>query len=158
MVPVKNYLAGFLKMELRGSTSLVNPVGCMLIRLLDVRKTATKPQAPEGFQLIEVGIPDSYYSRHKLTIFTHEGAMDLNEWLDRYFNRLMLEWVSSRLHLKQNEDVMDLLIKNEKKTLIQINASIRDFLQKYSISDHDMPFETALKRYQRLIKHHEVLV
>lgn len=150
-VPVKNHLVMFLEKEFGEcyEPKKKDPLIMLIMSYLEKQTKKSNNKPPSGHAIFYVKIPISYFNRYKLSKISEDGVEELGEWFDKYFTRLMVEFVTSRLVLKDKKELIDLLAKNEKKSLIQINASIRDFLNKYDIRDEDMPFDTVKKRFQR---------
>lgn len=151
-VPVKNYLITFLYHEIGESYTLKSrkePLSRIIFSHLAVKNKKELPVISDKFSYFQVGVPSKLYDRKKLTVIREETVWELNDYFERYFNRLMSEWVKSRLNLKNDPAFSELLKREEAKCLLQVNNSIRDFLRKYEVKEQDLSFETALKRFQR---------
>lgn len=154
-VAVKKYLLVFLKKEIGEEYKLRqdDPLKNIIASYLCVKKKKDLPKITSDMEYYNVRIPMAFFRRHKVSTISDEGVRVFADYFESYFTRLMIEWVNARISLKDKKDILEILEKKEKKSRIQINESIRDFLNKYEITDDLMSFDTALKRFQRRSEH-----
>lgn len=134
-----------------------SPLARIMFSYLTVNTKRRKIE-PKSNLLYEITIPLSYFERHKISTISEEGLTELCIWFDEYFTRLMKEYVSSRLELKQKEVIKELLSAKDKKTAIQVSESLADFLAKYGITEEDLMLETAKKRFDRSVGKRGILI
>lgn len=149
-IPVKPHLKKFLHAEWGDQLRLTkrSPLARIMFSYLGV-STRKKQIGDKQTTHYEVVVPISYFTRHKVSTITEEGMLELSLWFDEYFTRLMKEYVSSRIEMKQKEVLKQLLEQHDKRTAIQVSESLADFLRKYGITEEELPLETAQKRYTR---------
>ena len=158
-IPVKPHIYKFLLVEWGAQCKLTNrsPLARILFSYLvvDTRRRKTNTQNDLVYEVI---VPISYFERHKVSTISEQGLKELSLWFDEYFARLMKEFVSARMDLKQKEVIKQLLTENDKKTAIQVTASLADFLAKYGITEDELMLETAKKRFDRSMNKRGILV
>lgn len=159
-VPIKPHLKYFLNDEFGEycKLSTTSPCARVLFGYLDVKNKAELPKLKTDQIYYKVQIPVRFFLRHKYSSISEEGVWELAEWFDRYFNRMMVEFVKSRLMLKNKREMAELLSKHSQNSLIQINGSIIDFLQLYRVTDEYMTLDTAKKRFFRNANNRGMLI
>lgn len=158
-IPVKRYLIGFLENEFGTECKLSahNPLSRVLFGYLHVREKGRLPKITDDYIYYRVHIPVRYFVKYRVSSISEEGMWQLGDWFEDFFNRIMKEYIISRLELKNQGEIMSILINNQKKSLIQIEQSIKDFLKKNHVSEEFLPVETALKRFYRAKKGASIL-
>lgn len=153
-VPIKVHLKYFLENEFGPECKLKanSPLARVLFGYLDVREKKELPKIAQNQIYFPVIIPVRYFTFHKVSAISEEGFWELGDWFDRFFTRLMVEFVKGRLSLKEKKEIKLLLARNDKNTLIQLNESLLDFLKQYEVTDEYMTLDTAKKRFTRAIK------
>lgn len=159
-IPVKKYLVGFLTQEF-GEECTVNahsPIARILFTYLHVRDKALLPKITEDYTFYKIHIPVRFFVHHRVSTISETGMWEVSDWMEDYFNRIMMEYVVSRLDLKKKEEINKILVNKQKKTLIQIQDSIIDFLKKNNISEENMTPDALLKRFERIRNKRKLLV
>lgn len=152
-VPVKKYLVGFLNEEFGEDCKITarNPLARVLFSYLHVKYRKDRPLIfSNDHVMYKVIIPYQYFTRHGVSEISDKGMYELGDWFESYFNRMMKEYITSRLELKQKALINTILVSKQKKSLIQVQDSIQDFLKKYNISEEFMTTDALLKRYLRM--------
>lgn len=151
-VPVKKYLIGFLNNEFGQECKVdaKNPMARILFTYLHVRDKASLPKITNEYTLYKIHIPIRFFHNYRVSQISETGMWELGDWIEDYFNRLMLEYIASRLDLKSKEEIRRILVNKQKRTLIQIEDTIIDFLKKNNISEEFMTADALLKRYGRM--------
>jgi len=150
-IPIKKHLVSFLIVEFGPSPEITArcPIGRIIFTYLRVKEKNTLPKPTADQLFYTVHIPYRYFIQNKLSTISEAGVWEMNEWFDRYFTCLLITWVNARISLKEKDVIAKILADSNKKSAIQINEAIIDFLKKYNISEGDMSFETAKRRYTR---------